>query len=40
MARQASEAMPQFETFFKFVDYSEHDLGRIEQEQRKVEKAG
>ena len=38
MARQVSEAVPSFEKFFKFVDYSGHDLGRLGQEQRKVEK--
>lgn len=38
MARQVSEAFPQFERYFKFVDYEGYDLGRLGQEQRKVEK--
>lgn len=42
MARQVSKAVPAFETFFKFVDYAGHDLGRlaqeVRQEQRKVDK--
>jgi len=38
MARQASEAHPLFETFFKFVDYEGHNLGRLSQEQRKADK--
>lgn len=40
MGRQATEALPLFETFFKFVDYEGHDLGRLAQEQRKQEKLG
>ncbi len=39
MAKQASEAVPLFENFFKFVDYEGHDLGRLGQEQRKVDKS-
>ncbi|NGX57146.1 MAG: Thymidylate synthase ThyX [Chlamydiae bacterium] len=39
MARQVSEAIPEFERFFKFVDYEGYDLGRLGQEQRKAEKA-
>ncbi|MCH9627885.1 MAG: Flavin-dependent thymidylate synthase [Chlamydiales bacterium] len=38
MARQVSETVPLLETFFKFVDYEGHDLGRLEQEQRKADK--
>lgn len=38
MAKQVSEAHPAFERFFKFVDFQGHDLGRLGQEQRKVEK--
>ena len=38
MARQLSDQFPQFERFFKFVDYDGYELGRLEQEQRKVDK--
>lgn len=38
MARQVCTVFPQFERFFKFVDYSGHELGRLGQEQRKQEK--
>lgn len=38
MAKQVSEAFPAFERFFKFVDYEGYDLGRLGQEQRKVDK--
>lgn len=38
MARQVMDAVPAFERFFKFVDFSGYDMGRIGQEQRKVEK--
>ena len=38
LARQVSEVHPEFERFFKFVDYEGHDLGRLGQEIRKVEK--
>lgn len=38
MAAQVSRAIPEFETFFKFVDYEGYDLGRLDQEQRKIEK--
>lgn len=38
MARQVCEAFPAFERFFKFVDYEGYELGRLDQEQRKVEK--
>lgn len=38
MARQVCMAFPPFERFFKFVDYDGYDIGRLDQEQRKVEK--
>lgn len=38
MARQVCEKEPQFERFFKFVDYDGYPLGRLNQEQRKQEK--
>lgn len=38
LAKQVFEALPQFERFFKFVDFDGYELGRIGQEQRKVEK--
>lgn len=38
LARQVCEAFPIFERFFKFVDYEGYELGRLGQEQRKVEK--
>ena len=38
MAKQICETFPQFERFFKFVDYEGYELGRLGQEQRKVEK--
>lgn len=38
MAKEVSKAIPGFEKFFKFVDYSGHDLGRLGQEIRKAEK--
>lgn len=38
MARLISEKFPIFERFFKFVDYEGYELGRLDQEQRKVEK--
>ncbi len=37
-ARQVIEKIPLFETFFKFVDYNGNDLGRLDQEQRKIDK--
>lgn len=41
MARQVIAAFPLFERFFKFVDYEGYNkLGRLHQEQRKVEKHG
>ncbi len=38
MAREICETFPAFERFFKFVDYEGYELGRLDQEQRKVEK--
>jgi len=38
MAKQVSEAYPAFERFFKFVDYEGYELGRLGQEQRKIDK--
>ena len=38
MARQVCDVFPAFERFFKFVDYEGYELGRLEQEQRKVDK--
>lgn len=38
MAKQVSNAIPAFEPIFKFVDYEGHELGRLGQEIRKVEK--
>lgn len=38
MAKQVSEAIPEFENFFKFVDYDGHELGRLSQEIRTAEK--
>ncbi len=38
MARQVCNTIPAFERFFKFVDYEGYELGRLDQEQRKVEK--
>ncbi|HEV8052305.1 MAG TPA: FAD-dependent thymidylate synthase [Parachlamydiaceae bacterium] len=38
MAKQVSEAFPAFERFFKFVDYEGYELGRLGQEQRKIDK--
>lgn len=39
MAKQVSEAIPAFERFFKFVDYGGYEMGRLGQEQRRVEKS-
>ncbi|MGD2170398.1 MAG: FAD-dependent thymidylate synthase, partial [Chlamydiota bacterium] len=39
MARQVCQVFPQFERFFKFVDYDGYELGRLGQEIRRVEKA-
>lgn len=38
MAKEIIRVHPQFERFFKFVDYENHDLGRLGQEQRQAEK--
>lgn len=38
MAKQVCKEFPAFERFFKFVDYEGYELGRLDQEQRKVEK--
>jgi thymidylate synthase ThyX len=40
MAKQVSQVFPAFERFFKFVDYGgyEFELGRLGQEQRRLEK--
>lgn len=40
MARLAIENEPAFERFFSFVDYSSHDIGRLEQEERAARKKG
>lgn len=38
MARQTSEAVPEFERFFKFVDFDGYELGRLGAEIRMEEK--
>lgn len=38
MAKQVSQVFPAFERYFKFVDYDGYELGRLGQEQRKIEK--
>ncbi|MGZ3633043.1 MAG: FAD-dependent thymidylate synthase [Parachlamydiaceae bacterium] len=38
MAKQVSTAFPSFERYFKFMDYDGYELGRLGQEERKVEK--
>jgi thymidylate synthase ThyX len=38
MAKQVSTVLPQFERFFKFVDYEGYELGRLGQEIRIAEK--
>ncbi len=38
MARQISTIFPQFERFFKFVDFDGYELGRMGQEERRVQK--
>jgi thymidylate synthase ThyX len=38
MAKQVSKAIPQFERFFKFVDFDGYELGRLGQEMRKEQK--
>ena len=37
-AKQVASVLPQFERFFKFVDYEGYELGRLGQEIRTVEK--
>lgn len=39
MTKEVCRVFPQFERFFKFVDFEGYELGRLGQEQRKVEKA-
>ena len=39
MAKQVCQAIPAFEPIFKFVDYDGYELGRLQQEERKAEKA-
>lgn len=39
MAKQVIQVFPQFERFFKFVDYEGYDLGRMSQEERRVAKS-
>lgn len=38
MAKQVCEAFPAFERFFKFVDYGGYELGRLGQEERRLQK--
>ncbi|MCP5505471.1 MAG: FAD-dependent thymidylate synthase [Chlamydiales bacterium] len=38
MAKQVSHTFPEFERFFRFVDYDGYELGRLGQEIRTVEK--
>lgn len=38
LAKQVTAVFPQFERFFKFVDYDGYELGRLGQEIRTVEK--
>lgn len=38
LARQVSEVIPEFKRFFKFVNFDDCDLGRLEQETRKAAK--
>jgi thymidylate synthase ThyX len=38
MAKQVSDAIPEFSRFFKFVDFQGHELGRLSQEIRTAEK--
>lgn len=38
MAKQVTSVLPQFECFFKFVDYEGYDLGRMNQEIKRFEK--
>lgn len=38
MAKQVCSVYPNFERFFKFVDYEGYEMGRMGQEQRKADK--
>ena len=38
MAKKVSEKISVFEKFFKFVDFENYDLGRLDQEKKKEEK--
>lgn len=38
LAKEVCRLFPQFDTFFKFVDYEGYEMGRLEQEMRKEEK--
>ena len=38
LAQEVCQAFPAFERFFKFVDYEGYELGRLNQEVRRVEK--
>ncbi len=38
IARQVCHVIPAFERFFKFVDFEGYEIGRLGQEQRKIEK--
>lgn len=38
MAKEVITAFPAFERYFKFVDFDGYELGRLGQEQRKIEK--
>lgn len=38
MAKEVCQAFPAFERYFKFVDFDGYELGRLGQEQRKIEK--
>jgi len=40
MAKEVSKNFPQFERFFKFVDFGGYELGRLRQEQRSAKKRG
>lgn len=40
MAKEVSRVEPQFERFFKFVDFEGYEMGRLGQEQRKAERLG
>ena len=38
MTKQVCQAVPEFERFFKFVDFEGYELGRMGQEERRVSK--